>query len=129
MFKNPFSFDGRIRRTEYGISCIIYIICYFVALSLIDTGGTMEVILSLIILIPLVWFLWAQGAKRCHDLGKTGWFQIIPFYFLWLLLVKGDPDSNEYGSNPKSTRPPLVKIMNENAPDSAPPVRQDPSRR
>lgn len=129
MFKAPFSFDGRIRRTEYGISCIIYIICYFVALTLIDTGGTMEAILSLIILIPLVWFLWAQGAKRCHDLGKTGWFQIIPFYFLWLLLVKGDPDSNEYGSNPKLTRPPLVKIMNENAPDSAPPIRQDPSRR
>ena len=24
MFSNPFSFDGRIRRTEYGVSFIIY---------------------------------------------------------------------------------------------------------
>lgn len=129
MFKSPFSFDGRIRRTEYGISFIIYIICYFVALTLMDTGGTMETMLALIIIIPLVWFLWAQGAKRCHDLGKTGWFQIIPFYFLWLLFVKGDADYNEYGSNSKSTRPPLVKTTNENAPDGAPPGLQDQWRR
>ncbi|MEY4929912.1 MAG: hypothetical protein RI909_636 [Bacteroidota bacterium] len=129
MFKSPFSFDGRIRRTEYGISFIIYIIFYFVALTLMDTGGTMETMLALIIIIPLVWFLWAQGAKRCHDLGKTGWFQIIPFYFLWLLFVKGDADSNEYGSNSKSTRPPLVKTINENAPDAAPPGLQDQWRR
>jgi uncharacterized membrane protein YhaH (DUF805 family) len=26
MFKKPFSFKGRIRRTEYGISFIIYVV-------------------------------------------------------------------------------------------------------
>ena len=28
MFKNPFSFSGRIRRMEYGLTFIIYIVAY-----------------------------------------------------------------------------------------------------
>ena len=36
-------------------------------------------ILYLIMLVPYFWFIWAQGAKRCHDRGNSGWFQIIPF--------------------------------------------------
>jgi uncharacterized membrane protein YhaH (DUF805 family) len=123
MFKNPFSFDGRIRRTEYGISFVIYIACYVTALSLIDTGGTMEVSIALVILVPLVWFLWAQGAKRCHDLGKSGWFQLIPFYFLWLLLVDGNREQNEFGVNSK-----LPVANTENKPDGAPPQQPNQSR-
>jgi uncharacterized membrane protein YhaH (DUF805 family) len=52
--------------------------------------------------IPLLWFLWAQGAKRCHDIGKSGWWQIVPFYVLWMLFQAGDPYENEYGDNPKN---------------------------
>ena len=98
MFKNPFSFDGRIRRTEYGISFIIYIAYYI--FSLVVTGSTGGVIF-LVLLIPVIWFLWAQGAKRCHDVGRSGWWQIIPFYFFVLLFQDGDRARNEYGSNPK----------------------------
>ncbi|MEP7264052.1 MAG: DUF805 domain-containing protein [Bacteroidota bacterium] len=105
MFKDTFSFDGRIRRTEYGVSLIIYFIAYaiifvFAGLGDPDHGAGPELI-GFVILIPLVWFLWAQGAKRCHDLGKSGWWQIIPFYFLWLLFEDGQPGLNEYGENPK----------------------------
>ena len=74
MFDNEFSFNERIRTTEYGLSFII----------------------------PLVWFLWAQGAKRCHDLGHRGWYQIIPLYFLWLIFDAGDRSDNAYGSDPKA---------------------------
>jgi uncharacterized membrane protein YhaH (DUF805 family) len=100
MFKSPFSFDGRIRRLEFGLSFIIYIVTYFTILAITGAGDGIGAV-SLILIIPLVWFLWAQGAKRCHDVGRSGWWQLIPFYFFVLLFEDGDREKNEYGSNPK----------------------------
>jgi len=56
---------------------------------------------SILVFIPLLWFLWAQGSKRSHDLGHSGWFQLIPFYILWLIFVKGDDGINVYGLSPR----------------------------
>jgi len=96
MFAAPFSFDGRIRRTEYGISLIIYAI----AASIINVIAKGSAILGLCY-IPMLWFLWAQGAKRCHDRSASGWYQIIPFYVFWMLFAEGDSHDNSYGPNPK----------------------------
>ncbi|MCF8451789.1 MAG: DUF805 domain-containing protein [Pedobacter sp.] len=96
MFSAPFSFDGRIRRTEYGISFIIYIFAY----SIIATVAKSSTIVF-VAFIPLFWFLWAQGAKRCHDRGNSGWYQIIPFYVFWMLFAESDSTKNEYGNSPK----------------------------
>ena len=101
MFKNPFSFDGRIRRLEYGLTFIIYIVLYVIVLGLIETAGSVGTIIGMAILIPMVWFVWAQGAKRCHDIGRNGWWQIIPFYFFFLMFEDGAPARNSYGTNPK----------------------------
>lgn len=98
MFSNPFSFDGRIRRTEYGISFIIFVFVGAFVNTLVQTGEFPIVSLAY---IPMYWFLWAQGAKRCHDLGNNGWWQIIPFYALFLIFQSGQPGINEYGKNPK----------------------------
>ena len=96
MFSSPFSFNGRIRRLEYGISFIIY---YVAAMTLplltIDSP-----ILGLAY-IPLLWFLFAQGTRRCYDRGNPGWWQIIPFYGFWMIFAEGDRQNNEYGSSPK----------------------------
>ena len=97
MFQSPFSFKGRIRRTEYGISLIIYYALYGVLVAMMDGSD-----LAALAIIPLLWFFLAQGAKRCHDRGNSGWYQIIPFYFLWLLFGEGDKGPNEYGADPKS---------------------------
>lgn len=105
MFKNPFSFVGRIRRTEYGVSIIIYSISYTILVLLLALTGMDEdalVVLSYVCLIPFLWFLYAQGAKRCHDLGHSGWWQLIPFYGLWMLFQDGQLGENEYGENPKN---------------------------
>jgi uncharacterized membrane protein YhaH (DUF805 family) len=105
MFKNTFSFDGRIRRTEYGISFIIYFICYLAIYALME--GRNGVPILFLGFIPLLWFLWAQSAKRCHDLGNSGWWQLIPFYFFWLLFQDGKMGPNEYGEDPKDRIDPL----------------------
>lgn len=106
MFRNPFSFKGRIRRTEYGLSLII---CFFLNLLMQGMVGAAAesdaaavlLILYFIMFIPYCWFIWAQGAKRCHDRGNSGWYQIIPFYGFWLLFAKGEAGTNEYGNSPK----------------------------
>jgi len=96
MFRIPFSFEGRIRRLEFGFSFIIW---YFYHITILAIGQTSPVLY--ILAIPGIWFVWAQGAKRCHDLGNNGWWQIIPFYGLALFFMDGDIGHNEYGSNPK----------------------------
>ena len=57
--------------------------------------------LFFILAIPVIWFMIAQGAKRCHDRGNSGWYQLIPFYELWMLFADSDNGNNEYGPNPK----------------------------
>lgn len=100
MFDRPFSFEGRIRRTEYGLSVIIYTFLSMTLSSMIKSG-TGEDDFLLFGLIPLLWFMWSQGARRCHDLGNSGWWQLIPFYGLWLLFQDGQRFPNTYGENPK----------------------------
>jgi len=108
MFKKPFSFEGRIRRTEYGITLIAYM-AFAVALNVVTaatagglgSGAAAGLGALALLYIPMVWILWAQGAKRCHDVGKSGWWQLIPFYPFVLVFQDGDLAPNEYGHNPK----------------------------
>lgn len=102
MFKNPFSFKGRIRRTEYGLSYLLYFLFLFFIVSLSEIiENLIGDIFILFLYIPLFWFILAQGTKRCHDRGNSGWFQIIPYYRLWMLFAGSDNGINEYGPNPK----------------------------
>lgn len=39
MFKNPFSFEGRIRRLEYGLSNLIYFLCLLIISIVTDLLG------------------------------------------------------------------------------------------
>ena len=96
MFANSFSFSGRIRRLEYGISFIIYI----VLLQIVSEVAIQTPIIG-ILAFPLIWFLVAQGTKRCHDIGKSGWWQNIPFFNLLMFFKNGDSGLNQYGFNPK----------------------------
>ncbi len=104
MFTNPFSFEGRIRRTEYGLSLIIYTFCLYAVIFLGVMMGEAGAIISLILVLPLAWFMIAQAAKRCHDRGNSGWWQLIPFYGFWMLFAEGEIGPNQYGQDPKAAR-------------------------
>ncbi len=106
MFKHPFSFEGRIRRTEYGLTLLIYM-AFAVLISLLNLAvvDSSTIAVVFILYIPVLWFMWAQGAKRCHDRNNSGWFQIIPFYSLWMLFAEGDRGENTYGHDPKGRVP------------------------
>ncbi|MBZ0201605.1 MAG: protein kinase [Ignavibacteria bacterium] len=104
MFRQPFSFSGRIRRTEYGLSIIMFYIASILISLIANDSSSGSAIIALILYVPIYWFLWAQGAKRCHDLGNNGFYQIIPFYVLWLIFTEGGYGENKYGQNPKGLR-------------------------
>ncbi len=99
MFKNIFSFEGRIRRSEYGISLIIHW-TFWAIITAIKTSTNIDGI-GLFYAVSL-WFIWAQASKRCHDLSKNGWWQLVPFYMLWMLFQEGFTGINEYGPSPKN---------------------------
>ena len=96
MFKNPFSFSGRIRRLEYGIS---YLICFVFNLVILSFSYASPIFV--LGFIPVFWFAIAQGTKRCHDRGNMGIFMIIPFYIFWMWVAEGDIGPNKYGPDPK----------------------------
>lgn len=106
MFNNVFSFSGRIRRMEYGLSYLMFIvfntvISVFFGYMLESSDRVSVMALSYILYIPLLFCLYSQGAKRCHDINKSGWMQLIPFYFIYLIFKEGDFHLNRYGDSSK----------------------------
>lgn len=103
MFSKLFSFRGRIRRNEYALTLAFFMIVAFIMLSILGrTKGTdHDVMIFFNFLLPLAFVLAAQGAKRSHDLGYSGWYQLIPFFAVWLLIADGKPGPNRFGNNPK----------------------------
>jgi uncharacterized membrane protein YhaH (DUF805 family) len=105
MFKNPFSFNGRIRRSEYVFSMIISSIALLIVNLILPIYEIIWLTyIAYIAYIPLLWFHCAQGAKRCHDRGRSGWYQIIPFYYIILTFGDSDFGDNKYGNSPKGIK-------------------------
>jgi multidrug efflux pump len=102
MFKNIFSFNGRIRRTEYALYVLICVAVLGIVAWLVSFSSSPNAsVASKIVLLMAIAFMVIQNAKRCHDLNHSGWFQLIPFYGLWLLFAEGTVGSNDYGNDPK----------------------------
>jgi uncharacterized membrane protein YhaH (DUF805 family) len=106
MFKNIFSFNGRIGRPEYVISYIVSYLGFYILEQIVFAGRGNFIYFGLGIL--LLYLIIAQTAKRCHDRGVNGWWQLIPFYSLWLLVAEGEPGTNKYGPAPQEDQ-----VLNE----------------
>jgi uncharacterized membrane protein YhaH (DUF805 family) len=105
---NYANFNGRARRSEYWyfvlVNLIISIILGFTDgfLGLFigpeENGrGVLGTISSLIFLIPSI----AVAVRRMHDVGKSGWYLLIPIYNFVLACTAGEQGKNEYGQDPK----------------------------
>jgi uncharacterized membrane protein YhaH (DUF805 family) len=99
-------FTGRARRAEYWYFFLANIIFSFGlgfmdgVLGLVDktTGyGPLGSLYSLVVLVPSI----AVGVRRMHDVGKSGWFLLIPIYNLVLAVTEGEKGENKYGPDPK----------------------------
>ena len=95
---NFFWFSGRCGRLTFFLTWLITNAGVGIA-DYLSKGKTQtpEGYLYLLIILVCVWVAICVGAQRCHDIGHNGWWQLIPFYGLWLLFAEGVPDDNEYG--------------------------------
>ena len=100
--ERAFSFQGRIRRSEYGVTAIIVFVYHQVVPIFFTVLPESFAWLVGLLYVPSLWLFWAQGAKRCHDRGNSGWYQLIPFYFFVMLFGEGEPYDNRLGPDPKA---------------------------
>ncbi len=100
VWQNFATFSGRARRSEYWYFALFNIIVAFVLgfVSAMIEIPIISTIYSVAILIPSI----AVGVRRMHDVGKSGWFLLIPIYNLILACTEGVKGDNEYGVDPKS---------------------------
>ena len=104
-FKKFADFSGRASRKEYWMF-ILFVLIISISLSIVDAVLDMLIlspIFSLAILVPSI----SIAARRLHDTGRTGWWQLIalvPLIGIIVLLVfyvQDSQDENTYGPNPK----------------------------
>jgi uncharacterized membrane protein YhaH (DUF805 family) len=99
VLKQYADFEGRARRSEYWYFFLFNILISFgigVITGLIKLP-ILGSIYSLAVLIPGI----AVAIRRMHDVGKSGWYILIPIYNLILACTEGEKGENQYGSDPK----------------------------
>ena len=111
--KNFADFSGRARRKEYWCfylaSTVFIITCRIILtiinLDYIDYDAALSIIsfiefVNIILIIPN----FAVGTRRLHDVGQSGWWQLLWFIpvigwivILFLLCKKTSPQNNKWG--------------------------------
>ena len=102
-FKNYFKFSGRATRAEYWW-WLLFTVLAGIVLNVVDTlTGTMGMVGFLFELATLV-PSFALGARRLHDINRTGWWLLLWFVLVigWIVLIvwaikRGDECPNKYG--------------------------------
>lgn len=107
-------FSGRARRTEFWmftlVSVIIGAVLGLVDKILFSTSGQstidwLSTIYGLAVLLPTL----AVGARRLHDTGRSGWWQLLAFIpvigaivLIVFYATAGGRSVNKYGPDPKA---------------------------
>lgn len=106
-------FGGRARRTECWMFALFNVVILTV-LVVVDTAARLSIgphtgllgsIYLLAVLVPGL----AVGARRLHDIGYSGWWQLLGLVPVvgWAVVIRmfcmdGDPEPNRWGPNPKA---------------------------
>ena len=94
------SFNGRASRSEYWYFLLFNLIIAFL-FTIIGIAAEMPLISPLYtaaVLLPAV----GVSIRRMHDVGKSGWYILIPIYNLILACTEGEKGANQYGPDPKN---------------------------
>jgi uncharacterized membrane protein YhaH (DUF805 family) len=108
---NFFNIKGRITMTAFFARLLFAVGIYSLSWVIFNQGiytwfgvrieNFFETIHLYILPLILIAFVLIQGAKRVHDVNKSGWLFLIPFYNVYLSFCRGTIGSNNYGIDPK----------------------------
>jgi uncharacterized membrane protein YhaH (DUF805 family) len=108
VWKKYADFTGRARRKELWMFVLFNFIIGFIGGSLANAVPFIGILVGLYNLAALV-PSFAVGARRLHDIGKSGWLQLIilvPIIGAIVLIVwycqPGQSGANAYGNDPKA---------------------------
>ena len=103
-FTKYVNFNGRASRSEYWWFILFVTVCWIVGFAL---GPVIEAVIIFGLLLPSI----AVCARRLHDIGKSGWLQLIqliPIIGVIILIIwcatEGTKKNNEYGKPIKLKR-------------------------
>ncbi len=110
--RNYAKFDGRATRPEYWYFVLMTMLI-FIILAIFDgilgkfSSSTGMGLLSGIYLVAVAIPSLAVGARRLHDTGRSGWWQLVNVvpYIGWVVVIvlfalRGQPESNRFGDVP-----------------------------
>jgi uncharacterized membrane protein YhaH (DUF805 family) len=110
-FGNYVTFPGRAARSEYWY-WTLFTVLVAVATGIIDRAllpevesGLFSPVISLVLFPPSI----AVAARRLHDLDRTGWWLLIGFTVVGIILLiiwdclKGTTGPNRFGPDPLAT--------------------------
>ena len=95
-------FSGRAARPELWWFVLAQIVVSLILNAVIPVLG---MLFSFAVLVPSL----AAGSRRLHDIGKTGWLQLLGFIPVigWVILIywmaqPGEAGANQYGPPPET---------------------------
>jgi uncharacterized membrane protein YhaH (DUF805 family) len=93
LLKSPFSPQGTICRHQYMVSILMFLVG---SQLLVFIGAQLNLEYeSFFLMIPAYHFLIVQGIRRCRAMRKSGWFQFIPFAFVYMLVKETELDQHK----------------------------------
>jgi uncharacterized membrane protein YhaH (DUF805 family) len=91
------TFSGRATRSEFWWFYLFTLLLTWFAQMAV--GVSIAGIVSIAMILPL----WAAGARRLHDIGRTGWWQLIAFTLIGIIVLivfyatDSEKAANKYG--------------------------------
>jgi uncharacterized membrane protein YhaH (DUF805 family) len=98
-------FAGRMSRGDYwstGIFMLVLflVFAFFSVLVSEYLSAVLGKLLMAVAYLAAMFFGLHCHAKRCHDIGVSGWLQLVPLFGLVLLFKGGDKGPNDWGPDP-----------------------------
>ncbi len=101
------SYEGRINRAKFWAGVGVFFAISIVG-SIVDGIVGAEGVISIIVTLALLYFIFALYAKRWHDRDKSGWWSLIGLVpvigGIWILvecgILEGTKGANRFGPDP-----------------------------